>query len=183
MKQEIDRMNLLVQRLLEFAKPAQLSLHPVCLSGLVQEVLDFLQGTLVQKQIQVTAVFTESDQVLADAGQIKQVFLNLFLNSIEAVECSGHIAISAMRENGHVRVVMKDTGSGIAKNDLARVFDPFFTTKLTGTGLGLSVVHSIVREHGGRVVIQSQTGEGTTVQIHLPMTGGDHGTHPHSDRG
>lgn len=169
--QEVDKMNTLVQRLLEFARPPQPQLQPVRLSGLVKEVLDLVQGTLIQKHIQVELAFAESDELLVDPGQMKQVFLNLLLNSVEAMERTGRITISTIQQNGHLKVVMNDTGPGIAKNDLQHVFDPFYTTKPGGTGLGLSVVHSIVREHGGRVAIQSEVGRGTTVQMYLPVNG------------
>ena len=181
MSQEVDKMNTLVQRLLEFARPTQPRLQSVRLSGVVKETLDFLQGTLLQKQIQVETRFAETDEVLADPAQLKQVFLNLLLNSVDAIEPPGHIAISTGQENGHLDVVVTDTGRGIPKKDLPHVFDPFFTTKPSGTGLGLSVVHSIVREHGGRVQVESEVGYGTTVTITLPTNGRSH--EPASDTG
>ncbi len=180
MSQEVDKMNALVQRLLEFARPTEPRLQPVRLSHLLKETLDFLHGTLLQKQIQVETSLVESDEVLADTGQLKQVFLNLLLNSVEAIEPPGRITVSSAQKNGHLDVMVTDTGRGIAHKDLQHVFDPFFTTKTGGTGLGLSVVHSIIREHGGRVTIHSELGRGTKVQVRLPLNGGTNGTHAHS---
>jgi len=111
------------------------------------------------------------------------VFLNVLLNSIEALGGTGQIHIATTQQNGSVHATNTDTGSGIAKDDLPRVFEPFYTTKPRGTGLGLSVVHSIVREHGGRIAIESERGQGTTVEISLPLNGGAHGPHAHSHRG
>ena len=183
MGQEVDKMNTLVQRLLEFSRPTQPQLHPVHLSSVVRDTLDFLQGTLLQKQIQVETAFVKTDEVLADPGQLKQVFLNVLLNSIEAMEQPGRITISTRQNNGCLEVRLTDTGPGIPKRDLPHVFDPFYTTKPDGTGLGLSVVHSIVREHGGRITIHSEVGKGTQVQMYLPVNGGANGAHAHSGRG
>ncbi len=169
MSQEVDRMNTLVHRLLEFARPAQPELGPVRCSELIKETLDFLQGTLLQKRITVEMRFKGKDEVLADPMQMKQVFLNLLLNSVEAIDPPGKIVMSTTQHNGHVQIAVADSGHGIAKKDLQRVFDPFFTTKSGGTGLGLSVVHSIVREHQGRVAVDSALGKGTTVTITLPV--------------
>jgi len=191
MSMEVDKMNALVQRLLEFARPTPPQLQPVYASQLLQETLEFLQGTLVKQHIAIETEFAETDSVLVDPGQMKQVFLNVLLNSIEAMDPPtrqgggmnqpGRLSVATQQHNGYVEVKIADTGPGIPKKDLQRVFDPFYTTKANGTGLGLSVVHSIVREHGGRVVIHSELGEGTTVAIHLPRTGGTNGTstHPH----
>lgn len=188
MTQEVDRMNALVQRLLEFAKPGQPQLRRISSSGVIRETLDFLQGTLVKKQIQVKTAFSPVDEVVADAAQIKQALLNVLLNSIEAMEPldsvlprSGRIlsgvegerprtiTLSTVQQNGHLDLVVRDTGPGIPKKDLVRIFDPFYTTKTNGAGLGLSVVHSIMKEHDGRVFIESQPGKGTTVRMRLPF--------------
>lgn len=183
MSQEVDKMNLLVQRLLEFARPMQPRLQPVRVSTVVKETLDFLQGTLMNKQIQVDTTFADTDEVLADQAQLKQVFLNLLLNSAEAIEPPGRISIATAQDDGHLKVIVADTGRGIPQKDLQHVFDPFFTTKTGGTGLGLSVVHSIVREHDGRVDIESGIGQGTTVSITLPTNGRSHESTENLGRG
>jgi len=183
MSQEVEKMNTLVQRLLHFARPSPPQLQPVRLSGVVSETLDFLQGTLLQKQIQVETTFAQTDEVLADAAQLKQALLNVLLNSLEAMDRPGRITISTAQVDSVVTIAIADTGPGIAKKDLQRVFDPFYTTKSSGTGLGLSVVHSIVQEHGGRVAIHSELGAGTRVEIALPRNGGANGSHAHLDRG
>lgn len=184
MGQEVDKMNEMIQRLLEFAKPAPPQLGLIEVSNIIKETLDFIQGTLVKKQVQVETNFNAPDQVAADKAQLKQVFLNLLLNSVEAMDKPGRINISTSRENGHLRIDIEDNGPGIAPGDLHRIFDPFFTTKPSGTGLGLSVVHGIIRGHGGRIDIDSQVGKGTAVHIELPingssMNGGSHGTTAH----
>ncbi len=169
MAQEVDKMNAMVQRLLEFAKPMPPQPQPVRLSQLIDETLEFLQGALLNKRATVLRTYAEDhDQVLADRGQMRQVFLNVLLNSLEAMDDQGTIAVETAGINSHVKVVIRDTGRGIAKDGLSRVFDPFYTTKPSGTGLGLSVVHSIIKEHGGSIGIDSQPGKGTRVKIELP---------------
>ena len=172
--QEVGQMNTLVQQLLEFARPSPPQRQPVKLSRLIDETVGFLHGALLKKRIEVARAYTGQDELSVDPGQIKQVFLNLFLNSIEAMERPGCISVTTVSENGHVEILVADTGPGIAKKDLPHVFDPFYTTKASGTGLGLSVVHSIVREHGGRVTVDSNVGRGTTVRIQLPVNGDGH---------
>lgn len=173
MTQEVDKIDSLVHRLLDFARPAQPHLEPVRLSTLVKETVDFLHGSLLEKQVRVETQFAEPDEVCADAVQLKQVFLNLFLNSLEAIDPPGEITVSTARNNGRLDVIVTDTGHGISRKDLHHIFDPFYTTKPNGTGLGLSVVHSIVREHGGRVRVKSAVGQGTTVRVSLPLNGRD----------
>lgn len=182
MAQEVEKMNALVHRLLEFARPGAPRLQRVEPAALLRETLEFLQGTLVEKQVQVDLALTSHAAVQGDPGQLKQVFLNLLLNSIDAIDPPGQLLVSTYQENGHVRVTITDTGCGIAKADLPRIFDPFFTRKSGGTGLGLSVVHSIVQEHGGRINVDSVLGIGTTIHISLPTYGGSNGATAHPDR-
>lgn len=172
--QEVDKMNALVQRLLEFAKPTKPELESVKISQTVKDTLDFIQGSLLQRKVQVKTSFADDDTITADGRQLRQVFLNVLLNSIDAMEEPGEISVSTQRHNGSLRIAVKDTGKGIAPKDLQHIFDPFYTTKTNGTGLGLSVVHSIIRQHGGQVNIRSRVGQGTTVQIDLPVNGGKH---------
>lgn len=181
--QEVNKMNDLVHRLLEFAKPPPPKRQSVRISQLLGETLQFLQGSLLKGRIGVETQLSEDDCVLADASQMRQVFLNILLNSIEAMPSGGAIRIASGRHNGHLNIRISDNGPGMSAAVAARAFDPFYTTKPNGTGLGLSVVHSIVREHGGKVLLASREQEGTEVRIHLPMTGGGDGAAAHSDRG
>jgi len=168
LQQEIYKINELVQRLLDFARPSQPQKKIACLSQLLDETVELLQSPLLSKRIEIIRVYGSKDTALVDPVQIKQVFLNILLNSIEAIAGDGSITISTCAENGSLRIVIKDTGQGIPKKDLGRIFDPFYTTKPRGTGLGLSIVHSIVHEHGGRVNIHSDTGRGTVVTVQVP---------------
>lgn len=183
LQQEVAKMNHMVERLLDFAKPSRPQKAPVRFSVLAKEVLELVQASIVERQVSVEMDFAYDDEVSVDPEQMKQVILNLVLNGIEAIDPPGRLALTSARENGHVELRIQDTGRGISKRDLARIFDPFFTTKPAGTGLGLSVVHNIVQEHGGRVLVNSQLGVGTTVRVLLPTNGRSHGEATHSHRG
>jgi two-component system sensor histidine kinase HydH len=101
---------------------------------------------------------------------MNQVFLNLYLNAMEAMEDGGTLTVNLLREetsNG-IKMVVSDTGTGIPKEDLEHIFDPYFTTKPSGTGLGLAIVHKIIESHNGEVRVSSEAGKGTNVEITLP---------------
>jgi signal transduction histidine kinase len=104
-----------------------------------------------------------------DAGQIKQVLLNLIQNALQAMPDGGALKVSTHRMNGAVEVVVEDTGVGISPEDLNHIFSPFFTTKTSGTGLGLAISRKIISDHAGDIAVTSQPGVGTTVTVRLPL--------------
>jgi two-component system sensor histidine kinase HydH len=107
--------------------------------------------------------------VEADQDKLIQVFLNLFLNSIQAMEDGGRLDISITVQDGNIVFTITDTGSGISKGDLPRIFDPYFTTKPEGTGLGLAMSMKIIEEHGGTITFQSEEAVGTSIVVSLPV--------------
>jgi signal transduction histidine kinase len=169
-QQELGKMTRLAQQLMDFAKPAIPALEPVRLAPLVQETADLLHSRLLAQRIQVQLAIAEDLTLRADPQQLKQVLLNLLLNSLEAMTQPGTITLAATPRNGALTLTVTDTGRGMSRQELARVGEPFFTTKPTGTGLGLSVVHSLLQAHGGRVTLQSTPGQGTRVQLTFPLT-------------
>jgi signal transduction histidine kinase len=107
-----------------------------------------------------------------DRGHLQQILLNLFNNALEAMHEGGRLSLTAERVDGNqARIVLTDTGPGIPEDDLRRIFDPFFTTKTTenGTGLGLSVTYSLVKELGGDIQVASRVDEGTRFELLLPL--------------
>ena len=107
--------------------------------------------------------------VLVDPDRMTQVFLNLFLNALAAMERGGVLSVGLALQDGRtLRITVGDTGTGIRKEDLGRVFDPYFTTKPSGTGLGLAIVHRIIESHGGEIRLESEPGRGTVFTILLP---------------
>jgi two-component system sensor histidine kinase HydH len=103
---------------------------------------------------------------------MNQVFLNLFLNGIQAMADGGILTVSSIRRGDAIAVVIEDTGSGVAESDLGRVIDPYFTTKNDGTGLGLAMSSKIVEEHEGKIILTSEPGKGTRVEVILPVVSG-----------
>jgi signal transduction histidine kinase len=113
-------------------------------------------------------------RVRADERALRQVFLNLLLNAMEAMEGRTGVVRTTLRERrGHVEIHVTDTGAGISPRDLPRVFEPFFTTKRMGTGLGLALTRGIVENLGGTIEIESEQGRGTVVTVVLPTASPD----------
>jgi two-component system sensor histidine kinase HydH len=166
---EVERINLIVQQLLEFAKPVPPKLRPLEIPTLVDETLEFLSGDLVERHVEVNRRYGTTACILGDPQQLKQVFLNLFLNSLQAMNGHGRLEIRTTIEGSDLAVSIADSGAGIAPKDLPHIFEPFYTTKETGTGLGLAVVQGIVKEHGGRITVESQPGRGTVLTLYLPV--------------
>jgi signal transduction histidine kinase len=107
--------------------------------------------------------------VLIDYNQMKQLLINLLLNSFDAVSGKGSVRVSTAAVNGDVLITVRDDGSGIGTEDLQRIFDPFFTTKTRGTGLGLAFSRKVAKEHGGDIDVRSAPGEGSEFTIRLPV--------------
>ena len=183
---EIDRIDSLVNQLLRFARPTKPLLKPMHVHEILEKSLSLLSHRLYQKEIKLTRSWQANvDTIRADADQLEQVFLNFFLNAMDAMKNGGELAVSTQvqtderwvaaltRSNGEsgevLHITIRDTGEGIRKEDIAHVFDPFFTTKDYGTGLGLSVVHGIIQEHGGQIEVESEVQKGTAFHILLPL--------------
>jgi two-component system, NtrC family, sensor kinase len=167
-ERETQRCTAIVRNLLDFARERPLTLEDVDVCAAVGEALFLIKSHVGLQNIRIEQEIPGSLLVQADFGQIRQAFVNILINAIDAMPDGGllHVAVQELPET--VQIVVKDTGMGIAAEHLNRVLDPFFTTKEKGTGLGLSVVYGIVERHSGKVSIESQVGLGTTVRIELP---------------
>ena len=166
---EVDRLNRVVNEFLDYARPAPLKREPVLLSGLLDSCLELLAPVVKQAGVAVERTYpADEGTVDADPNQLRQVFLNLILNAVQAVGNKGCVAASIRQSGRETRVTMKDNGPGIEPGKLRSVFEPFFTTKPGGTGLGLPIAQRIVAEHGGRLIIESTPGAGTTATVILP---------------
>jgi len=106
--------------------------------------------------------------VSADPDQMEQVFVNLFLNAVDAMAGRGELTVTVRAPAGTVRISVADTGAGIPKDSLDKIFEPFFTSKDKGTGLGLAIVFNIIKKHHGEITVASEEGKGTTFTIALP---------------
>ena len=171
MIQEVDRLNRVISELLEFSRPMELKRTKKDLAGLVRHTLGTIEGQLRDKGITVKEDMSPGlPEAAVDPDRMTQVFLNLFLNAMAAMDREGILSVGVARQDGRtLRVSVSDTGTGVRKEDLGRVFDPYFTTKSSGTGLGLAIVHRIVEAHGGEIRLESEPGKGTTFTILLPI--------------
>ncbi len=168
---EVDRLNKVVQDFLEFARPAPVEQGVVTVNEALREVLTLTAQQTGKSQVQVHFTPGELPVLPGNQEQLKQAFLNLVLNALQAMTGGGELTIETLREKGQVLIRFADTGQGIPAENLERIFNPFFTTRQEGTGLGLAITHRIIQGHGGRIEARSRLGEGTTFTIFLPVQG------------
>ncbi len=168
-KQEIDRLDKVIKALLDFGRPSKPTLVATNLAEVLEDVVLFTNRFAKQSDVYIT--LTASDplpRVSGDPDQLKQVFLNLVTNAVQAMDASGgQIKITADGDDDYVIVKVQDNGPGIPFEDLTKVFDPFYTKRSDGTGLGLTIVHRIIDEHDGHIEVDS-TSEGTEFTVTLP---------------
>jgi len=165
---EVERINSIVQQLLDFAKPKPLSKINVNINEILENILTLLSNDFIKKRVTVVKKMSSIAPIInADLNQMKQAFLNIMLNSVEAMRPGGVLNISTTFESGRVFITISDNGIGISKKDIPYIFDPFYSKKESGSGLGLSIVHNIIKEHGGRISVESEIGKGTSFEIML----------------
>jgi len=174
---EIDRLNELLKTFFSFAKPQKLNLTPCHVRDIINEIIPFLIKEIADKGIRFEEKYDPYlPRVKADKTQMHQVFLNLFLNAIQAMPEGGELKIGVSsfvsaggdgpRQN-FIKAIVSDTGKGIPPHMIDRIFDPFFTTKPKGIGLGLSIAYQIINKHGGTIKVESQWEKGTSFVITL----------------
>ncbi|MGA7852103.1 MAG: ATP-binding protein [Candidatus Acidiferrales bacterium] len=176
--EEIERLNGMVSRLLNFSQPVQLHPEPTNLRVLLDQRLEgFAERARTHHVRFITNFMSDPQTLLVDQSRMSQVFDNVIQNAIEAMADSGGTLCVSLTPDGSrclgkqdMCLEFNDTGSGISPAIAGRVFDPFFTTKAKGTGLGLSICHELVRAHGGEIRVVSGNGHGTTVRILLPLS-------------
>ena len=175
---EIDRLNELLKTFFSFAKPQKLNLTPCHVRDIINEIIPFLIKEIADKGIRFEEKYDPHlPRIRADKTQMHQVFLNLFLNAIQAMPEGGDLKIGVSsfvsaggdgpRQN-FIKAIVSDTGKGIPPHMVDRIFDPFFTTKPKGIGLGLSIAYQIINKHGGTIKVESQWEKGTSFVITLP---------------
>jgi signal transduction histidine kinase len=167
------RISSAVRGLLNYARPAPLTISRISLERMVTETLNFLHHQPMFRNIHVATEISEDlPMISADANQLSQILMNLLLNAAQAMPEGGRIMISAtkIKFEENVEIAVADTGAGIPADILPHVFEPFFTTKRgKGTGLGLSISQAYVHSHGGDIRLESLPGRGTTVRLTLPI--------------
>ncbi|WP_176560388.1 PAS domain-containing sensor histidine kinase [Brevibacillus dissolubilis] len=171
MQDELDRINFIVSELLLLAKPQAVNYLPNQLHQVLQDVITLLETQAIMNNIQILIEFEEVNPViLCEEKHLKQVFINILKNAIEAMDRGGDIRIiTKLVPPNQVLVRFIDQGVGISPELLKKLGEPFYTTKEKGTGLGIMVSTKIIEEHNGKMQIQSEQGKGTMVDVILPL--------------
>ena len=180
---ELERINAIVEQLLELARPARLVFQAVRLPELLDRTLDLYAHQVESKNIDVHREYArDCPPIQADPEYLYQGLLNLVANALEAMSPGGRLTVRAgwnygagasrpARSTGpsrEIKVEIEDTGKGISSSEADKIFNPFFTTKAAGTGLGLALTHKIVEDHCGSITFRSIPGTGTTFRVILP---------------
>jgi two-component system nitrogen regulation sensor histidine kinase GlnL len=179
---ELERINEIVERLLELARPSRLAFTLVRLPALVERALELYANDLEARRITVVREYARDiPPIHGDEDALYRVLVNLVANALDAMTTGGRLTLRVAWSDGgtarmarrtfnrRVRIEVEDTGPGILPSDSDRVFNPFFTTKDTGTGLGLALAHKIAEDHGGTIDFRSTPGAGTTFRVVLPL--------------
>jgi two-component system, sporulation sensor kinase E len=167
---EVQRLDSIIRHFLQAVRPTPPHLQPADLFALLEEVLTVLRAELEGAKVSVAVELPGLvPSVMADAGQVKQVYFNIIKNAREAMEMGGTLRIRASSDQEWLRLQFIDSGCGIKAEELAHIFEPYMTTKPGGTGLGMMIAQKIVRAHGGYINVESEPGRGTTVTLAFPL--------------
>lgn len=166
---EVDRLNRVVQDFLRFARPAPVERDRFDVNETLREILALTRQERLKAGVAAEIKGGEIPLLAGDREQLKQAFLNLILNALQAMPGGGQLTVVTRLRDARVEISFADSGQGIAAENLSRIFNPFFTTRQEGTGLGLAITHRIIQGHGGRLEVASQVGKGTTFTVVLPV--------------
>lgn len=176
--QEVDRLNKLVVQVLDFAKLKKPNLIRFSLNDLIRKITELFKIEIKDKQIKFNLELSpDISQIQADEDQVRQILMNVIINSIQAIPKKGEIKIKTekalLKGEPAIKLIIEDSGIGITEKDFNQIFDPFFSTKEKGSGLGLSIVYKLVEAHQGEIKVESKEGEGTKFIILLPQKEGN----------
>jgi len=174
--EEAKRCQKIIQGLMEFARPTPVTPQTTDVAALVAKTLKMIDARLYKQKVGLTeAVAPDLPPINADAQQLEQVLVNLYLNALDAMLAGGHLTVGAQLDGtgdlpNAVVITVADTGHGISGDDMQKIFQPFFTArKKAGMGLGLSICERIIRNHGGKIEVETEQGQGTLFRIRLPV--------------
>ncbi|HOE88976.1 MAG: Sporulation kinase E [Spirochaetes bacterium ADurb.Bin315] len=173
--EEIARLNAIVVDFLFAVRPIDVRIRLERITTLLDQVCDFVEPELNGEGIVLKRTYPATlPGLMIDNNAIKQALLNIIKNAMNAIKDSGTIEVGAKIDSNNVVVSIKDTGVGIPEEALGKIFEPYYTTKSGGTGLGLTVVYKIMKEHQGDIQVHSVVGTGTTVRLIFPIPSGEH---------
>lgn len=166
---EVKRLDNIVTRFLQAARPLRPRFFKGDIHRIMDETLELLGPELRKGKITVKKSYsTDIPRIYLDHIQVRQAFINIIKNAVEAMPKTGKLGIETQLDNNRIKVIFADTGIGIPGDESDRIFEPYYTTKREGSGLGLVVVHRIIHDHGGTIEVKSKIGKGTVVTIYLP---------------
>lgn len=177
-KNELGRLNRIVEEFLRLAGPRQMEMHPTLIGETVEEVVNLVRAEASNQRIVIEVRPDPAlPKVETDNDQFRRALLNLLINSIQAMPEGGRIEVRtgldrASLGTDSIFIRIKDTGAGIPKENIPRLFEPYFTTKPNGFGLGLAIVSRVIQDHGGTIQVESEIGRGTAFTIHMPVRKG-----------
>lgn len=166
---EMDRLNKIITDFLLYTRPASLSFKRFDLGSLIDEVVIMLKTLNKAEKVDIKKYGPEHLEIMGDEAQLKQVFLNLGYNALEAMPEGGRLDISVLRNTDMALITFSDSGQGIKDEEIDKIFYPFYTTKEGGSGLGLSIAYKIIEEHHGKISVRSSS-TGTTFEVRIPLT-------------
>jgi len=167
---QMERMNLAVNDLLSYARPAPPKFDRTDLNGILERTVSIMSSQARKKNVNLELSLKESlPHLHADRKLLQQLFWNIILNALQATNDGGLVAVSTTSDNGSVTVTVRDNGKGISSAERENIFKPFYTTKHQGTGLGLTISRRIVEQHRGSIVLENGTSAGTTCVVRLPV--------------
>jgi len=170
LKEEVDRLNRIVVDFLFAVRPMNLELREGDINRIISQLMEFVRFEMEQAKIMCLLELDENlPKILLDERFLKQALLNLVTNAKAAMPKGGVLTVSTNHVENEIRISICDTGSGISEENLAKIFEPYFTTKETGTGLGLTQVYKIIREHQGEITVDSAPDQGAEFKIILPV--------------
>ncbi|MHB8858198.1 MAG: two-component system sensor histidine kinase NtrB [Thermoleophilia bacterium] len=171
MVQEIDRLDSVVNALLDFGRPSESQFGTVDTARVMGEVVLLTKQFARQQGVEVKNDLPAGlPQIWADEDRLKQIFVNLISNAIQAMPDGGSLTMDGIARDGYLRISFADSGIGMSPEEKERIFDPFHTTRAEGSGLGLSIVHRIIDAHQGFISVDSEPGKGSTFVVGLPLT-------------
>jgi len=171
--EEINRLNGIVVDFLFAVRPMDVHLRLQNINRLLEELCDFVSPEYESHGMSVVRDLGSLPKVQLDENLMKQALLNILNNALAAMKSGGILTVSTRLDGNHVLIKISDTGHGIPEDTLSKIFEPYFTTKATGTGLGLTVVYKVIKEHGGDISVSSQVDVGTCFTISLPVPKGE----------
>jgi two-component system NtrC family sensor kinase len=171
---QANRCRDIIRGLLDFSRQRKPDKTICDINSVMEECVAFLENQAIFHNIKITKAFAENlPKIVVDPSQMQQVFINIIVNAAEAIEDQGSLSIETrlLRGEDQIEIEIKDTGEGIPEENLDKLFDPFFTTKEVGhgTGLGLAISYGIIKEHKGKIFVETEVDKGTTFFIHLPV--------------